>query len=193
MGNKIVFVQGSPRKNGNTRAVAKIAIESAKGSGAEVTEIDATALEFKAPGCIGCYKCQNSDEYKCVLDDEVTEKVATLPGYDAVVLASPLYWWSYSAQLKIFVDRMFSLVKLSGEEHRSPMSGKIMGLLATSGGPYENNLAILEAQWKNPAGMLECKFMSCLFPETSPEEGSLISDSSAVEKAKAFGRSLALA
>jgi len=193
MGNKIVFIQGSPRKKGNTRAAAKIAIESAKGHGAEVTEVDVTTLEFKAPGCIGCYKCQNSDEYKCALNDEVAEKVATLPEYDVIVLVTPLYWWSYTAQLKIFIDRMFSLMKLSGEEHKSLMSGKIMGLLATAGGPYENNLGLLETQWKNPADMLGCKFMSCLFPNTTPEEGSLISDPSAVEKAREFGRLLASA
>jgi len=193
MGNKIVFVQGGPRKKGNTRAATRIAIESAKKQDAEVTEIDITTLDFKAPGCIGCLKCQMSDEYKCALNDEVAEKVATLPEYDVIVLATPLYWWSYTAQLKIFIDRMFSLMKLSGEDHQSLLSGKTMGLLATGGGGYENNLALLETQWKNPADMLGCKFLSCLFPNTIPEEGSLVSDPSAVEKAKEFGRLLASA
>ena len=192
MGNKIVFIQGSPRKNGNTRAATKIAIESAKENSAEVTEIDVTTLNFKAPGCIGCYKCQNSDEYKCALNDEVAEKVAALPVYDVIVMSTPLYWWSYTAQLKIFIDRMFSLMKLSGEVHQSAISGKAMGLLATGGGPLENNLELLETQWKNPADMLGCEFLSCLFPGTTPVEGSLISDPSAVEKAKEFGRLLAL-
>ena len=193
MGNKIVFVQGSPRKNGNTRAVTKIAIEAAKEHGAEVTEIDVTTLDFKEPGCTGCYKCQNSDEFKCALNDEVAEKVATLPEYDIIVLATPLYWWSYAAQLKIFVDRMYSLSKYKDQDYQTKLSGKTLGIIATAGGPYENNLELLESQWKNPAGMLECKFMSCLFPNVTPEEGSLISDPSAVEKAKEFGRLLATA
>ena len=193
MANKIVFIQGSPRKKGNTRAAARIAIESAKENGAEVTEIDATALSFKEPGCIGCYKCQNSDEYRCGLNDEVAEKVATLPEYNAIVLSTPLYWWSYTAQLKIFVDRMFSLSKISSESYTSLLSGKVLGLIATAGGPYENNLELLENQWKKPADMLECKFISCLFPYTTPVENSLISDPEAVKKAKEFGRMLASA
>lgn len=193
MGNKIVFIQGSPRKKGNTRAIAKVAIEAAKESGADVTEIDVTTLSFKEPGCISCYKCQKSDEYKCALNDEVAEKVAALPEYDVIVLATPLYWWSYTAQLKIFIDRMYSLMKLSGGEHKSAIAGKKVGLLATAGGPYENNLELLEAQWKNPADMLGCKFMTCLFPETTSDEGSLKNDPSAVEKAKEFGRLLASA
>ena len=193
MGNQIVFIQGSPRKKGNTRAATKIAIESAKENGAEVTEIDVTTLDFKEPGCIGCYKCQNSDEFKCTLNDEVAEKVATLAEYDVIILATPLYWWSYAAQLKIFVDRMFSLSKFHDQDYQSQMTGKTLGILATAGGPLENNLELLESQWKNPADMLDCKFVSCLFPNVAPEEGSLISDLSAVEKAKEFGRLLASA
>jgi multimeric flavodoxin WrbA len=191
MANKIVFIQGGPRKKGNTRAATKIAIEAAKEQGAKVTVIDVTTLSFKEPGCIGCYKCQKSDEYKCALNDEIAAKVASLPKYDVIVMATPLYWWSYTAQLKIFIDRMYSLMKFSGEK-RSAIEGKKFGLLATAGGPYENNLELLEAQWKNPADMLGCKFMTCLFPETNPED-SLKNDSSAVEKAKEFGRLLAAA
>jgi len=193
MGNKIVFIHGGPRKKGNTRAVTSIAIGSAKESGAEVTEIDATTLDFKEPGCIACFKCQQSDEFKCALNDEVAEKVSRLPEYDVIVLAAPIYWWSYPAQLKIFVDRMFSLSKYHGQNHKSRLSDKTLGLLATAGGPLENNLEILEAQWKKPADMLGCSFMSCLFPNVTPEEGSLASDPSAVEKAKEFGRLLASA
>ena len=193
MSNKIVFVHGGPRKNGNTRAVASIAIESARENGAKVTEIDATTLNFKEPGCIACFKCQQSDEFKCAVNDEVAEKVATLPEYDVIVLATPLYFWSYPAQLKIFIDRMFSLSKYRVQDYQSRMSEKTLGLLATAGGPLENNLELLEAQWKKPADMLGCRFFSCLFPNVTPEEGSLVSDPSAVEKAKEFGRLLASA
>ncbi len=193
MGKKIVFIQGGPRKKGNTRAIAKIAMASAKEHGASVTEIDALTLSFKEPGCIACYKCQKSDEYKCVLNDEVAEKVASLQGYDIIVMATPLYWWSYTAQLKIFIDRMISLAKLSGDKYISVLAGKTLALLSTAGGEMENNLELLETQWRNPADMLGCKFISCLFPNTPPDEDSLIRDQSAVKKAKEFGRLLASA
>jgi multimeric flavodoxin WrbA len=193
MGKKIVIVHGGPRKKGNTRAVTKIVIDSVSERGAIVDEIDAINLTFKVPGCIACFKCQESDEYRCAIDDEVAAKVATLPAYDVIVLSSPIYWWSYPAQLKIFIDRIFSLVKLQGEEHRSALSGKTMALIATGGGELENNLNLLEAQWRNPADMLGSKFLSCLFPDVSPGEGSLALNSEAVQKAKEFGRLLAIA
>ncbi len=194
MSKKIVVVQGSPRKNGNTRAMAAVAMDSARKTGANVFEIDAVGLGFKEPGCLGCRKCQESDRYQCVLNDEVAQKVASLSGYDAIVLSTPIYWWSYPAQLKIFIDRMYSLSKLSDPDHySSALAGKTLGILATGGGGLEDNLALLEAQWKNPADMLETRFMSCLFPNVSSEPGSLLKDPSAVEKAKEFGRDLALA
>src|SRR3989339_1663171 len=184
MSKKIVVVQGSPRKKGNTRDMAAIAMASAKESGAKVMEIDAVDLKFKEPGCLGCQKCQESDKYQCVLNDEVAQQVATLPEYDTIVLSTPIYWWSYPAQLKIFIDRMYSLSKLTDpENYSSALAGKILGLLATGGGGLENNLNLLEAQWKNPADMLGSRFLSCLFPEVSSEPGSLLKDPSAVKKA----------
>ena len=85
MPRKIAFIQGSPRKNGNTRAVAAIAMEAARENNAEVVEIDATELEFKTPGCIGCRKCQQSEEFVCAIGDQVAQTVATLPEYDVIV------------------------------------------------------------------------------------------------------------
>jgi multimeric flavodoxin WrbA len=194
MANKIVFLQGSPRRNGNTRAVTAIAMESAKENGAEVTEIDVTRLQFKEPGCINCKKCQQSEAFLCALNDEVAQYVATIPEYNVIVAATPLYWWSYSAQLKIFIDRMYSLTKFTDSgTYQSLLSEKLFAIIATAGGPMEDNLELLESQWKQPANMLGCPFLSCLFPITPPEAGALNEDPSALEKAKEFGRSLALA
>ena len=191
MSKKIVFVQGSPRKNGNTRAVTALAMEAARQEGAEVTEIDATELKFKIPGCLGCQKCQQSETFVCSIGDQVAQAVATLPEYDVIVLSTPLYWWSYSAQLKIFIDRIYSLSKFREEKGiRSALTGKTLALIATAGGPLEDNLELLERQWKNPADMLGCSFISCLFPNTVVEAGELKNDPLAVDKVKEFGRLL---
>jgi multimeric flavodoxin WrbA len=192
MPGKIVFVQGSPRKNGNTRAVTQVVIASARENGAEVAQIDATQLAFKEPGCVGCQKCQQSKDFICAFDDEVAHNVAGLAEYDVIVLATPLYWWSYSAQLKILVDRMYSLSKiLDPGNFQSRLSGKTLALVATAGGPIEDNLELLVRQWKKPADLLGCSFHACLFPLTPPEPGALKNDPAALKKAEAFGRTLA--
>jgi multimeric flavodoxin WrbA len=191
---KIVFVQGSPRPNGNTRVVAAAAMAAAREQGAEVVEIDAVRLEFKKPGCTGCQKCQQSESFVCTLGDQVAEVVATLPRYDVIVLATPIYWWSYTAQIKIFVDRMYSLSKFTeGGTIRTQLGGKTLALMATGGGPLEDNLKLLERQWKTPADMLGCAFAACLFPFTPPQAGVLQQDPAALQKAREFGRLLATA
>lgn len=192
MSKRIVFVHGGPRKNGNTRAVTALAAEAARQQGAEVAEIDATGLTFKVPGCLGCQKCQQSEKFVCSMDDQVAEAVATLPEHDVIVLSTPLYWWSYSAQLKIFIDRMYCLSKFHDEKGiRSLLAGKTLALIATAGGPLEDNLELLERQLKNPADMLGCSFVSCLYPNTIVAAGELQHEPAAAEKAKEFGRLLA--
>ena len=192
MAKKIVFIQGAPRKNGKTRAMTALAMKAAQEAGGEVALIDATELDFKVPGCLGCQKCQESEDFVCSLGDGVAEVVATLPGYDVIVLATPLYWWSYTAQLKIVIDRMYSLSKFQEETGiRSVLAGKTLALLATAGGQLEDNLDLLERQWRNPADMLGCSFLSCLFPDTIVEAGELALDHTAARKAEDFGRMLA--
>ena len=191
MSKKILIVQGSPRKNGNTRAISAVVAEEATKFGAEVVELDATKLKFKVLGCIDCMKCKTAEGYGCAIKDEVSDKIAKLVDYDVIVFSTPLYWWSYTAQIKIFIDRIYSLCKhnKSGDID-TPLRGKTLALLATAGGGLKDNLEILESQLKNPANMLGCKFSSCLFPNTNHEEGSLLKDEEAVKKAKQFGKDL---
>lgn len=191
MSKRIVFVHGGPRKHGNTRAVTALTMQAARQAGADVAEIDAIGLDFKVPGCLACHKCQQIEAFECAIGDELARKVATLAEYDVVVLATPLYWWSYSAQLKMFVDRMYSLCKFSEDGIRSVMEGKTLALIATAGGPMKDNLEVLESQLRNPSLMIGCSYASCLFPDTAAEAGKLVNDSSVAEKAQAFGRELA--
>lgn len=192
MPKKIVFIQGSPRKKGNTRSVAALAMTAAREEKADVFEIDATRLEFKTPGCLGCQKCQQSEKFMCAVGDQAAQTVAALPEYDVIVMATPLYWWSFSAQIKMVIDRMYSLIKfMESGEIQTPLAGKTLALMATGGGAIENNLELLERQWKNPADIIGCSFHSCLFPFAPPEPGAIVNDPDVREKAIAFGRLLA--
>ena len=191
MKKKIVFVQGSPRKDGNTRSMAGVAMDAARGNGAEVAEIDATRLEFKVPGCIACYRCQQSEAFACAVGDPLADSVATLPGYDVIVMATPIYWWSFTAQIKMFIDRMYSLSKFSENgDIRTALADKTFALLATGGGGLADNLELLERQWRQPAEMMGRPFHACLFPDTPPQAGALMEDAAAVAKAVAFGKML---
>lgn len=191
MPRKAVFIHGSPRKRGNTRALAQVAAEALKELDIDSDFIDVPRLEFKKPGCIACYKCQGSPDFGCHVDDELAKAVRTLPKYDALVLATPVYWFSYPAQVKMFVDRMFSMIKFD-EKHEilSPLRGKPLALLATGGGALEDNLSELERQWRIPAGRIGSPFLSMLFPMCHYAPGAVVEDPAPVAKAHAFGLKL---
>jgi len=192
MSKKVVFILGSPRKMGNTNVLAREARSALAEAGMASVEIDAPRLDFKHPGCVACFKCQQSAEYGCHLGDELGETVSALAEYDALVLATPLYWLSYPAQVKMFIDRMFSMIKF-GENHEifSPLQGKPLALLATAGGGLEENLDLLDAHWRIPAKKVGAPYLSCLFPFCQYPPGGVAENAAAMSKAAAFGKELA--
>lgn len=192
MSKRVVFVHGSPRLKGNTRTAADIAARELEALGLVCEHIVAVKLDFRHPGCISCHKCQQSEEFGCHIDDELSQAVGTLPGFDAVVIATPIYWFSFTAQVKMFIDRMYSLIKFTDSGGVStPLAGKPLGLLATGGGGIDYNLDLLEMQLKTPAHIAGCPFLSCLIPYARYEAGGLTGDAGAVDKAREFGRALA--
>jgi multimeric flavodoxin WrbA len=102
---KIVSLLGSPRKNGNSSTIAKRFCSTAEKFGAEVTTFVLNSLEFR--GCQGCMLCKTELD-RCALKDDLTEVLDDVRETDILVLASPVYYWDVSGQLKCFLDRTFS-------------------------------------------------------------------------------------
>ena len=193
MSKRVVFVHGSPRKKGNTRVLTMAAMEAAKEKSAKVSEIDAVSLEHKKPGCTGCEGCDRSDEYKCVVKDDVGKSVATLSDYDVICFGAPVYIWSFPAQLKIFLDRMYSLLKFTESgDVESHLNGKTIALLTTAGGAYAANVELVEQQLKQFSDVLGCTFEATSFPEVRVPAGAIADNEEAMEQAREFGRKLAM-
>ena len=191
MSRKIMIVCGSPRKEGNTNRVVAWVADAAREAGADVEIIDAPRLSYKTLGCTGCMGCQQSEEYRCVIDDDASPILARLPESDVVVLATPVYWFGPTAQLKVFADRMFSLIKFVNDEPVTPLAGKTLGVIATAGSAIEHGLGLLEQTYRTAAGLSDLSFESLLVPHApmrleKPDEAAAIQ-----REAEAFGRKLA--
>jgi multimeric flavodoxin WrbA len=102
---KIVCLLGSPRVNGNSAAVAKRFCSAAEKYSAEVKTFVLNDLDYR--GCQGCMACKTKLD-RCVLEDDLTEVLDAVRDTDVLVLASPVYFWDISSQLKTFIDRTFS-------------------------------------------------------------------------------------
>ena len=100
---KVLLVNGSPRKNGNT-ALALREMEqvfAAEGIETVTMQIGAEAIR----GCVACGGCGKKGQ--CVCDDSVNEAAAVFKEADGLVLASPVYYAGPNATLTAFADRLF--------------------------------------------------------------------------------------
>lgn len=104
MSKNIVIITGSPRSGGNTDLLAEAFIEGAKENGNLVTRFDAGRMTIKP--CQDCQYCF-SHEGECCQKDEMQEIYKALYKADMLVLASPVYWFGLSAQIKTAIDRFY--------------------------------------------------------------------------------------
>lgn len=193
MSEKILILCGSPRKNGNTNTIVKWVQQAAVDAGAQVECIDVVQLNYKSLGCTACMSCQNSDKYECVIDDDATPILKRMTEFDIIAYATPLYCFGPTAQLKVFTDRMHSLIKHNPEtnEFTHNFAGKTFALIATAGGEYDNNLQFLEQINKNFATFTGMKYMSLLEPLAPHDPQELLVNEKLKERSIEFGRSLA--
>lgn len=122
---RVLAISGSPRgRQSNTRKLAEAVLQGAQSVGADVELVDLGELNLAY--CIGCGVCHSIGT--CSRKDEfepLHEKMLTSEG---LVLASPVYFASVTAQLKTVIDR------LSDDIHCQRFLGKYACAVATSGG-----------------------------------------------------------
>ncbi len=98
---KLVVVASSPRKNGNSNALAEAFARGATENG---NDVEIIYLYNKHIGfCHGCLACQKI--LKCVINDDAKEIYEKIGNADVVVFATPIYYYSVSGQLKTMMDR----------------------------------------------------------------------------------------
>lgn len=107
MGKKILVMTGSPRKGGNSDMLADAFIKGAGSAGHETTKFECAHKNMKP--CVACDACY-SKSGACVFNDDFNELAPLLEQSDMVVFATPLYWFTFSAQLKAGVDKMYALL-----------------------------------------------------------------------------------
>jgi len=196
VGKKVMFVVGSPNQHGNTRTVVDWVAEGAREVGADVEIVDAARLRYEVHGCQACMACRGAKEFRCAVDDEAADVIARMPEQDAVVLATPIYFWGLSAQIKHVVDRMFCLVKYDENGYRiAPgLETTRLAFIATAGGGSEWGLKLADENVKAISGFVGAgtsAFRSLLVPNAHSEDGVRESNAALREKARALGRELA--
>ena len=101
---KVIGINGSARKDGNTAVLIKQVFAGLEKAGIEVEMIQLAGKQIK--GCASCFKCMENANKKCVNDsDFFNECYAKVLAADGLVLGSPVYFSDMSAEMKAFIDR----------------------------------------------------------------------------------------
>ena len=101
----IVGINGSPDPDGNTACLLGHVLDAAAGRGAETRLIHAAAMVESAGGTPFCTVCSNPCNASCFSGSPLEEAYGALQAADAVVIGSPVYFGTVSAQLKAFFDK----------------------------------------------------------------------------------------
>ena len=97
----VLIIEGSPRANGNSAVLCDEFARGAEEAGCSVKRI--RAARKKVAGCLGCNACLRNGG-SCVQKDDMAEIRAEMLAADVIVLASPIYFYSMTAQLKAVID-----------------------------------------------------------------------------------------
>ena len=124
MARNILVVIGSPRRNGNSAALAKQVAAGAKKDGAKVEAVFLQGLNIQP--CTACDACRKKLKKDCIIKDDMKVLYPKIKAADGIVIASPIYWFTVSAQTKLFMDRWYAL---GGDNDYRGLRGKRFGIL----------------------------------------------------------------
>ena len=136
MSKKIIVLNGSPRPKGNTSALVAEFVRGAEEVGCEVKIFQLDKMNIH--GCKGCFGGGKNPESPCVQKDDMDKIYPVYREADIVVLATPLYYWNFSGQLRTAFDRLFAVAECD-ENYRNPIKKSVL-LMAAEGYGFDDAL-----------------------------------------------------
>src|ERR1035437_1593609 len=184
MARRIMILGGSPRPNGNTNTVVDWFSQGAADAGAEVERIDLARLKFAVNGCICCMGCQKSDKFECVIKTPAQPILARMPDADVIVFATPVYFFGPTAQLKLVLDRMYSLYKFTkADSFDCAIRQATLVLISTAGDGLEGGLGSVAESFGNMARFNGSKLETLLVPNAPKDPKDMASNQELHRKA----------
>ena len=185
---KILGIYGSPRKGGNTDILLDEAISAARAAGADVSSI--RCCDLTIAGCVECGGCDKTG--KCVVDDDMQKVYPKLYEADAIILASPIFFYGITSHAKALIDRCQAawckrMLDKTPEERRALDSGK--GYLICVGATKGKNLfegAQLVAKYFYDA--LDMSYEGGVFLNKVEAKGAIKNHPDALKQASELGK-----
>jgi multimeric flavodoxin WrbA len=124
---KLIAINGSPRKGGNTEALLEAVMTPVRQAGIETELVQIGGKGLK--GCLGCYTCQKRKDSRCSQNDDLlNEYLAKVIAADALLLGSPTYFTDVTADMKAFIDRVGFVTRANGHLLRRKVGAGIVAV-----------------------------------------------------------------
>ena len=177
--SNIVILVGSMRINGNTARLAQSFADGAvQNNNVEIVYV----ADYNVNPCIGCNSCFVREGNKCFQDDDMVKIYEKLRNADIVVIASPVYFYGISAQLKAIVDRLHTPM-------RNTFHIKKLGLLLVGAAQLPNLFDPIIMQYQMVLDFFKLESIGMVLVRGVKDIGD-IDDSPALKEAYELGKSL---
>jgi multimeric flavodoxin WrbA len=186
---KVLIVKGSPRENGNSAALADQVAAGAQAAGAEVETVYLHGMDIQP--CDACDFCQDAADAGCVIHDDMQSLYPKIREADALVYASPVYWFTVSAQMKLFIDRCYALGGDEDYASEHALAGKRIGIVLTYGDddPFHSGAINAIRTFQDIFDYLPAEIVDIVYGSAS-DPGEIKSNHALMEKAYDLGRKL---
>ena len=122
---RVVAINGSPRKQGNTDLLLKTVLEPFTKAGADIEIVELAGHAIR--GCTACYICFHKQNGKCVLTkDLVNDCIAKMAAADVILLGSPNYFTDVTSEMKALIDRCGMVGRANGNLFRRKLGAAVV-------------------------------------------------------------------
>jgi multimeric flavodoxin WrbA len=181
---KILGLEGSPRKNGNTEKLVKTILDGAAEKGADTTFYKLVKMNISL--CLGCFSCRETGT--CVTEDDIQLLHEEIQASDAIILGSPVYMWQVSGQTKLFMDRLVPFIK---PDFTSRLKGKKrVFMVFTQGNPDEQTFKVYFEYLENLFSFLHYDVKGTIVATGTRDKNDILQQTDLLEKARKIGRKL---
>jgi multimeric flavodoxin WrbA len=186
MGRRVMIAVGSPRKRGNSSTLAAQVAAGAKAGGAQVETFYLHGMNIKP--CTACGGCRKKTHVDCVIKDDMQILYPKLRSADVIVIASPIYWFTFSAQTKLFMDRWYGL----GSDEGYALAGKTFALLLSyaDADPFLSGAVNALRTFQDALRFIEADLVGMVYGSAS-KAGEIRKNKTVMNEAYELGRKIA--
>lgn len=181
-------LSGSPRRGGNSETLLDQALAAAGEAGAQTEKVVLSAHRLSP--CLGCGACEKQGI--CIQKDDMQELYEKIAEADAIILASPIYFYSVTAWAKVAIDRCQALWSrkyvLKDPRFSAGKKGYFIGVGATKGDRLFEGSKLILKYWFDAAGYVPA---GELLVRGVDEKGEILKSPEYLEAARRLGKEAA--